>query len=112
MTQNYLKLGSWNSRCDICGFKFKSGELKKRWDGLMTCKDDFELRNMQDFVQTPLEVIAPPWTRPESYTFLPECTPNGISAVPGQAEPGCMVPGYLSIIYNPNGDWPPVTPPL
>ena len=112
MTQNFLKIGSFNARCDVCGFKFKSEELRERWDGLMVCRKDFELRHMQDFVQTPEEIIAPPWVRPDNdYIFLPECTANGQSAVPGQAQPGCMVPGYISPAYNPNGDFPPVPAP-
>lgn len=115
MTQNFLKLGSWNAICDVCGLKFKNHQLRKRWDGLMTCPADFELRNMQDFVQTPIERIAPPWIRPEpdmdATIFLPSCTPNGQSAVPGEAQPGCIVPGYLSPAYYPSGDFPPVTPP-
>lgn len=63
--RNYLKLGSWNAICDVCGFKKKAEELKLRWDGLMVCEDDFELRPIQDFIRIPTEKIAPPWTRPE-----------------------------------------------
>jgi len=113
MTQNYLKLGSWNVSCDVCGFKFKAHQLRKRWDGLMTCPEDFELRNMQDFIQTPEEVIAPPWTRPDPYPEImaPSCSPNGQSSIAGQMEPGCIVPGYLSPAYYPAGDWPPISPP-
>jgi hypothetical protein len=101
MPRNYLRLGSWNALCDVCGFKFKSEQLRKRWDGLMVCGEDFELRHMQDFVQTPIERIAPPWVRPDGDIFLPACTPNGQSAVPGHIEPGCVYPGYLSPAYDP-----------
>lgn len=59
-----LKLGQWNAICDRCGFKFKSGELKKDWQGLMVCKDDFELRNQQDFLRIRPERIVPEWVRP------------------------------------------------
>lgn len=51
MTKNYYSAGEWNSICDQCGRRFKSSELKKRWDGLMVCSQDFELRNPQEFVR-------------------------------------------------------------
>ena len=57
--------GVWSAICDVCGFKYKSTELRKRWDGLMVCDDDFETRHPQDFIRTRSERIVPPWTRPE-----------------------------------------------
>lgn len=62
---DYLKVGEWNCICDVCGFKFKSGMLQKRWDGLMVCKSDYELRHPQDFLRVPKEKVSPPWARPE-----------------------------------------------
>lgn len=59
-----LKLGQWNAICDRCGFKFKSGELKKDWQGLMVCNEDFELRNPQDFLRIQPERVVPDWVRP------------------------------------------------
>ena len=111
MPRNYLRSGSWNAICDVCGLKFKSEQLRERWDGLMVCREDFELRHMQDFVQTPIERIAPPWVRPEAEPdlFLPECTPNGQSAVPGEMEPGCIIPNFISPAHNPSGDFPPAS---
>ena len=31
---NKFVSGQWNAICDRCGFKFKSSELKKDWQGL------------------------------------------------------------------------------
>lgn len=62
---DYLKLGEWNAVCDLCGFKFKSSELKKRWDGLMADRLCYELRHPQDFLRVPREDISVPWARPQ-----------------------------------------------
>lgn len=64
--RNIYKPGQWNAICDRCGFKFKSSELKKDWQGLMVCEHDYELRNPQDFLRVRPEKIAPDWARPES----------------------------------------------
>jgi hypothetical protein len=61
---NY-KSGQWNTICQSCGRKFKSGHLKKRWDGLWVCREDFELRHPQDFLRPRKDTITPPWTSPE-----------------------------------------------
>lgn len=64
--QNSLVTGQWNTICDVCGFKFKSGDLKKRWDGMMCCKDDWEVRHPLDFVKGVPDDSSVPWTRPDS----------------------------------------------
>ncbi len=77
MRKTYLVLGAFNAICDVCGFKFKSYELQKRWDGAMTCETDWEMRNPQDFLRIPEEKVSPPWARPEgedqfvNVTFTP-----------------------------------------
>jgi hypothetical protein len=60
-----LKLGDWNALCEVCGFKYKGSMLKKRWDGLMVCKDDYETRHPQDLIKIPKEDQSVPWTSPE-----------------------------------------------
>ena len=42
--QNSYEHGGWNVICDVCGFKFKNVDIKKRWDGLYVCKEDYEQR--------------------------------------------------------------------
>jgi hypothetical protein len=64
--KNYLKLGDWNAICDSCGRKFKASMLQKRWDGLMVCKEDWELRHPQDFLRVQKEKIATEWSRKEA----------------------------------------------
>jgi hypothetical protein len=61
---NDYKPGVWRAICDVCGFKFKSFELRERWDGFMVCSKDWETRHPQDFVKDK-PARALPWTRPE-----------------------------------------------
>ena len=78
--RNWLDLGNWNVVCDSCGRKFKASSLRKRWDGLMVCEEDFEVRHPQTLLKVAKERIAPPWVRPEVEpdVFLFYCDINGI----------------------------------
>jgi hypothetical protein len=62
--KDYLELGNWNAICDVCGFKFKASELKRRWDGFMVCDKDFEQRHPQDLIRLKPDRQATPWARP------------------------------------------------
>ncbi len=102
---DYYAPADWNAQCFECGRKRKATTLLRHWKGYWVCQEHWEPRQPQDFVQGIPEVITPPWTQPmPADDFLPICTPNGLSAVPLFAEPGCMVPGYLSPAFNPDGD--------
>lgn len=70
-----------NAICDECGFKYKQSELRRRWDGLMVCKQDWEPRQPQDFVRGVQDQKPLPFTRPEAPdTFI---------------NPGDVTPGKL-----------------
>jgi hypothetical protein len=74
----------YNAICDICGFAFKNTQLFKRWDGFMTCKEDWETRNLADFYDTPNDTHLLPWTRPDKQnelTWTPVFT--GLTQTPG-----------------------------
>ena len=62
---NAYKSGEWNAICDSCGRKFKSSQLRKRWDGFVVCEQDWEPQHPIDFLKARQETPAPPWTRPE-----------------------------------------------
>jgi hypothetical protein len=64
--KDYLKIGDHNAFCDVCGFKYKASELRKRWDGMMVCSSDFEMRHPQEFIRSIPEKPAPPWSRPRN----------------------------------------------
>lgn len=65
MKKNYFINGQWNAICDVCGWKYKSGQLRKRWDGLMVCEYDFEMRHPLDFIRIPVEQNNVQDSRPE-----------------------------------------------
>jgi hypothetical protein len=65
MLKNHFESGQWNTICDRCGFKFKSGELRKTWDNFWVCPDDWEPRHVADFIKAPRPEKPIPWTRPE-----------------------------------------------
>ena len=53
--------------CDICGFTFHASELRKTWDNMYVCKDDFEVRHPGDFVRGVKDNTAPAWVRHTDY---------------------------------------------
>ena len=63
-TSRYDK-GDWIADCDVCGRKYKASALSERWDGLMCCDDDWEIRQPQDFVRGVPDTQIAPWLRPE-----------------------------------------------
>lgn len=100
MKFTWWRSGSWNTICDVCGFKFKAEHLKQRWDGLIVCPEDFEVRHPQELIRPIQDQAKLPWTRPEATDVFinpsglaPGCTIIGSQAVPGLAIPGCFVPG-------------------
>lgn len=64
MSKNHFVSGQWNTTCDVCSKKIKSGEAKQRWDGFIVCPDDYEMRHPQDFVRARQDKITVPFSRP------------------------------------------------
>jgi hypothetical protein len=84
----------WRAICDRCGFEFYSFELKKEWNGLMTCNACWEPRHPQDFVRAVRDEQTVPWTRPEPEDeFVPVCYLEGLSGYAGLGVAGCMIAG-------------------
>jgi hypothetical protein len=97
--KTYWRTGDWNAICDVCGQKFKASQLTKRWDGLMVCHDDWEMRHQQDLIRPVKERNSVPWTRPRPNDIeVLVCTPSGTSAVAGMAIAGCMVAGRAATV--------------
>lgn len=61
--KDYRVPGGHNAICDVCGFKFKGSELRKRWDNLMVCGADYETRHPQDFVRGIIDRQTPGYIR-------------------------------------------------
>lgn len=75
--------GQHNVICDRCGFKYKSRQLRRQWDGVMACSgpstnDCWEPRHPQDFVRGKPDRQAPEWVRPE---------PDDVFITPGPIDP-------------------------
>ena len=89
---NYLSGDEWFI-CDVCGGKFRRSVGKVRWDNLLVCPADFELRHPQDFVRAKIDkiVIENPRPRPADVFVGPVCSTN--TSTPGVAVPGCAIPG-------------------
>jgi hypothetical protein len=96
--QNWLELGNWNSLCDVCGLKFKALSLKKRWDGLIVCEKDYEVRHSSDFLRVRGEKIGVPYSRPEptTDTFVHYCNIVNSQGIAGVGIAGCMVAGKIA----------------
>ena len=105
---DYLDLGDWNAQCYQCGHKFKASMLKRHWQGYYVCPDHWEPRQPQDFVRGVPDVQTPPWAQPwPADNFVPVCTPEGQSAEPALALPGCMIPGRVfSYVPGIPGNYP------
>ncbi len=66
MKKTTYKKGDWNAICDVCGFKFKASQLRKRWDGMRVCQADWEPRHPQDSLKGRPDRQSVAWTRPEA----------------------------------------------
>lgn len=66
--QNTLLHGDWNAICDVCGFKFKALDLKRRWDGYYVCEEDWERRHPADFFRAPKDDQSISWTRVDEFS--------------------------------------------
>lgn len=99
---DFLRLGDWNANCYYCGRKRKASDMRKMWKGFWVCKEEWEPRQPQDFAHGVPDIMTPPWQQPPpADEFVKVCTPNGISAIAGQAVAGCAVAGYISPAYIP-----------
>ena len=90
--------GQYNVICDRCGFKFKSGELKKDWQGLMVCAKDFETRHPQDLIKIRQEKAIPEWVRPrpEEVFLYTTCTLQGTQGVADVGVADCMRAEFIT----------------
>ena len=62
-TTNHFVAGESNTICDVTGFKKKSGEVVKRWDGYFVIPEVDSPRQPQDYPPTILPPTVFPNTR-------------------------------------------------
>lgn len=101
MTHGKHRKRVWNVICDVCGFEFKSDQVRMRWDNLIVCKEDWEPRHQQDFIRAVEEKIVPDFVRPvpadvfvdvNYNTSLFYCDVVKNRGVAGYGVAGCMTP--------------------
>lgn len=66
MANDSLILGEWNVICQVCGFKKKASQIRRRWDGFLVCEDDYEIRHPQDFVRARPDTHVLPFVNPDA----------------------------------------------
>ncbi len=62
---NSYRAGDYYVICDVCGFKIRASETRRRWDNLRVCTKDWESRHPQDFVRGRRDRQRVPDPRPE-----------------------------------------------
>ena len=69
--------------CDVCGFKFRAFELRRRYDGALVCGPDWEPRHPQDYVRGVPDHSAAPVSNPEQPdSFVPQTEQDPITGIP------------------------------
>lgn len=96
MKKNYFISGEFNLLCDVCSKKIKAHESRHRWDGLIVCKDDWEMRHPQDFVKAKTDKITIPFQRPNFNPDYYVCTLENTVCIAAIGIAGCAVAGKLN----------------
>lgn len=98
--QNYFKAGSHNVVCDVCGFRFKVEDTRKRWDGLIVCAEDFEKDHPQKYLRIRETGLAVDPIRAEpTDDFLHICYLYALSAYADLAEADCAQADNITFPY-------------
>jgi hypothetical protein len=106
MNKTYLKLGDWNAICDVCGFKYKASELRKRWDNMRVCDKDWEERHPQDFLKVKPDHQKVPWARTEQadkYVTVNPLDPDDVIYSLPTTDVGEAENPDGSVMLNPDG---------
>ena len=74
MQTTWWKSGEINAICDQCSFKFKMSELRRQWNGLMTCPDCYDTQHPQERIRPIPDQKKLPWTRPEAEDVFVDVT--------------------------------------
>ena len=108
--KTYFLNGAWNVVCDVCGLRFKSVDIVRRWDGAMTCRKCYEPRHPQDFIRVRDERISVPFSRPEADVFVPQNTSVLISDSVFTDESLTRILQYIRRIPNTSEPLEPLVP--
>jgi len=106
--EEYYRPGVWNIYCMSCLKKVKSDKIRKRWDGMLVCEEDWEPRHPQDFLRAVVEKsnILPysydtdGYITPTTPGVGPACTLANSVSIAGVGVAGCMVAGVVTPQYG------------
>lgn len=99
-SNNYFKHGSYNVICDICGVKYKADEVRKRWDGLIVCKEDWEPDHPQKYLRVQSDPKQVPFIRSEPEDeFVDVCWAYEICAYADLATADCARADDIRLTY-------------
>jgi hypothetical protein len=94
--------------CEVCGFKTRSSQTFRRWDGVYVCEADFETRHPQDFVRGRRDRISVPAPRPETIdnvigpltTTISAAAAASATTVSVESSVRFLAADHISIILN------------
>jgi hypothetical protein len=92
----YFKPGVWNVHCDVCGFRFKSDQVKRRWDNLMVCDKDWEVDHPQKYLRVRGDRQYVPYVRhvPDDNYVVQQCDYWTKSAIADFGTADCATVGF------------------
>lgn len=79
--------GDYYLDCEVCGFKKRRSECRKRWDGAIVCHEDYEERH-------PLDLIQPRAER-QNVVDARKCDPVYVEAPIGYVDHDYVDPDYV-----------------
>ena len=96
-----FKAGSHWKICDCCGFKTRSELIRRRWDGLMVCPDDYETDHPQKYIRVEPDglPVSDPRPRPVD-TFDYVCYIYAKQAYADLAEANCAQADLITYTYS------------
>ena len=94
--------GNWKVACHVCGFWFPSSEIKRRWDGVLTCEKDWETRHPQTLLKVREETAVPTFVSKDSSpdNFINYCSVENQSCYAGLATAGCAKANNRQFTYQ------------
>jgi len=90
---------NWIS-CDVCGLNILASDSKKRWDGVIVCPEDWEVRHPQDFVRSRKDRQRPRIARSEPTEVHVPRVCSSRTAKTGVAVASCAICGVDEIVAS------------
>ena len=94
--------GNWKVACHVCGMWYPSGEIRRRWDGVLACPKDWETRHPQTLIKIREETAKPTFVSKDQSpdTFVTVCSLQAQSCYSGLATSGCARSGNQQYTFT------------